>query len=263
MIKFLHDNAAPHFRTLSLYTRLFRQNRLRTLVFTCTVREAENLGRFLKSILTDLASWHASKSRFEKEAWGPHKDLPGFAKSLDADGKPRAFLDHDGPGKTPGFKSLLLMWHKSLNSALRDCLDGTEWMHIKNAMTVLKSVVEVFPAIDFQGLGFIKQLEAVATREKGAREDLSLTANAVLVQLKKRSKKWVMIQAFHMVRSTQVPRRQIPNTSQAEPGQVNGSPSTPRPNAAASKAMLNAGAPEFKPQSRARLVGLHDLGILN
>jgi THO complex subunit 2 len=213
MIKFLHDNAAPHFRTLSLYTRLFRQNRLRTLIFTCTVREAENLGRFLKSILADLASWHASKSRFEKEAWGPHKDLPGFAKSLDADGKPRAFLDHDGPGKTPGFKSLLLMWHKSLNSALRDCLDGTEWMHIKNAMTVLKSVVEVFPAIDFQGLGFIKQLEAVATREKGAREDLSLTANAVLVQLKKRSKKWVMIQAFHMVSPPQFPLRQIPNTS--------------------------------------------------
>jgi THO complex subunit 2 len=259
MIKFLHDNAAPHFRTLSLYTRLFRANRLRTLIFACTVREAENLGRFLKSILADLASWHANKSRFEKEAWGPHKDLPGFAKSLDTDGKPRAFLDHDG--KT-GFKTILLMWHKALNSALRDCLEGTEWMHIKNAMTILKSVVEVFPAIDFQGLGFIKQLETVATREKGAREDLSLTANAVLVQLKKRSKKWVMIQAFHMVCSTQILLCEIPNTSQAEQGQVNGNPSTPHSNAAASKA-LNASVPEFKPQSRARLVEPHSLGLLD
>lgn len=194
MIRFLHDNGPPNFRTLSLLGRIFRANRLRTLIFVSTVREAENLGRFLRLLLTDLARWHADSAVYEKEAWGPNANLPGFAKALDPDGKPKGFLDHDD-GKT-SFKAFLFTFHKNLNTALRECLEGTEWMHIRNAITVLKSVVEVFPAIDFMGRNFIKQLEAVTAREKGVREDLSLTGNAVLVQLKKRSSHWIMVQAF-------------------------------------------------------------------
>ena len=193
IIKFLHDNGAPNFRTLSLYGRIFRAHRLRSLIFTCSVREAENLGRFLRLVLADLARWHANAAVYEKEAWGQTKNLPGFAKALNNDGTPKGFLDHDG---TVGFRNVLLSWHKNLNTALRDCLEGTEWMHIRNAINVLKSVVEVFPAVDFMGNSFIKQLELIAKREKDVREDLSLTGNAVLVQLKKKSKSWVMVQAF-------------------------------------------------------------------
>ena len=47
----------------------------------------------------------------------------------------------------------------------------------------------------------MEQLEIIAAREKGTREDLSLTGNAVLVQLKKREPKWVMVQAFGHVGS--------------------------------------------------------------
>jgi len=194
MIKFLHDNGVPQFRTLSLYGNIFRANRLRSIIFTCTVREAENLGRFLRLALSDLSRWHADMALYEKEAWG--KNLPGFAKALDEDGKPKGFVAHDG---NKGFKSILFHWHKNLNTALRECLEGTEWMHIRNAITILKSVVEVFPAVDFMGNNFIKQLQAVTEREKSennGREDLLLTGNGVLVQLKKRSKKWVMVQAF-------------------------------------------------------------------
>jgi THO complex subunit 2 len=81
-------------------------------------------------------------------------------------------------------------------TAIRLCLEGVEWMHIRNAITILKSVLEVYPSIDFMGNHFIKQLEGIAKREKGVREDLSLTGNAVLVGLKKRSKSWIMVQAF-------------------------------------------------------------------
>lgn len=193
LIKLLHDNGVPHFRTLSLYGRIFRANRLRSLIFSCTIREAEQLGRFIRLVLTDLARWHADSTVYEKEAWGPGKNYPGFAKSLDSVGKPKALLEHDG---TPGFKNVCFGWQKALNTALRDCLDGVEWMHIRNAITILKSVVEVFPAVDFMGNSFIKQLETIAKREQKVREDLSLTANATLVQLKKRSKRWVMVQAY-------------------------------------------------------------------
>lgn len=197
MIKFLHDQGIPHFRTLSLYTRIFKSNRLRTLIFTCSVREAENLGRFLKLVLTDLQFWHNHAAIYELQAWGKTKSLPGFAKSMNSDGTPKGLLDYEGEeGNSVSFKNILLMWHKALNSALRECLEGSEWMHIRNAITVLKTVGEVFPMIDFMGHGFVKQLETIAAREKGHREDLSLTGNAVLVQLKKRMKSWVLVQAF-------------------------------------------------------------------
>ena len=194
MIKFMHEHATPNFRTLSLYSRIFKAFRLRSLIFTCTVREAENLGRFLRLVLVDLAQWHKDAAVYEREAWGPKKDRLGFVKSFDDEGKPTGFLEYDA--EKIGFKSILLNWHKALNTALRECLDGTEWMHIRNAITILKSTTDVFPAVDFMGAGFMKQLEVITNREKDTREDLSLTGNAVLVQLKKRQKTWVMVQAF-------------------------------------------------------------------
>ncbi|PBP16416.1 THO complex subunit 2 [Diplocarpon rosae] len=194
IIRFFHDNGVPYFRTLSLYIQIFKPNRLRAMMFTCTVREAENLGRFLKLILTDLSRWHADAAVYEKEAWGTGANLPGFAKALDENGRPKGFVSHEGDATT--FKSILFRMHKGLNTALRDCFEGSEWMHIRNAITVLKCVVQVFPAINFQGAKFLELLEGIALREKGVREDLALTGNAVFVQLKKREPKWMMIQAF-------------------------------------------------------------------
>ncbi|RDW64024.1 hypothetical protein BP5796_10526 [Coleophoma crateriformis] len=241
MIRFLHDNNTPNFRTLSVYIQIFKASRLRSLIFTCTVREAENLGRFLRSILTDLARWHGDQAIFEKEAWGTNKDLSGFAKAVDEDFKPKGLIEFES-GKT-GFRSILLSWHKNLNTALRDCLEGTEWMHIRNAISVLKQVCPVFPAVDFMGNNFIKQLEVVGKREKDVREDLSLTGNAVLVQLKKRSKSWIMVQAFA--------------SNLNEPGKMNGTAQKStlgQESTAASR--LKPTAPEFKPQSRSSSMGV-------
>jgi THO complex subunit 2 len=190
MIKFLHNNATPNFRTLALYVRLFRSNRLRSLIFSCTIREAENLGRFLKLILRDLSSWHASKTTYEKEALGTNRDLPGFAKSNIADGKPAGLLEFEE------FRRVFFTFHKNLNTALKSCLSWTEYMQIRNAITVLKAVVEYFPAIDFMGKYYKGALTMIAEREKDKRGDLSLTANSSLPDLKKRESRWVMPQAF-------------------------------------------------------------------
>ena len=96
MVKFLHENGVPYFRTLALYSQIFRANRLRAIIFACTVREAENLGRFLRLVLTDLSRWHADSAVFEKEAWGTGGNLPGFAKALDDNGKPKGLVFQDG-----------------------------------------------------------------------------------------------------------------------------------------------------------------------
>ncbi|ESZ99549.1 hypothetical protein SBOR_0114 [Sclerotinia borealis F-4128] len=239
MIKFLHDNGTPNFRTLSLYGRLFRSNRLRSMIFTCTVREAENLGRFLRLVLTDLARWHGDQAVYEKEAWGTSKNLPGFAKAIDADGTVKGLLEHDGK---VGFKNILYSWHQKLNGALRDCFEGTEWMHVRNAMTILKSVVDVFPAVNFMGNNFVKQLETIVIREKGAREDLSLAGNAILVQLKKKSKSWVMVQAFGYSLESPVQSNSSPASDASQQGTT-------------AKITLKPTAPEFKPQTGANSMG--------
>ncbi|KAK4163186.1 transcription factor/nuclear export subunit protein 2-domain-containing protein [Cladorrhinum sp. PSN259] len=205
LIKFLHEFATPNFKLSSLYDRLFNHNRLRAMIFTCTVREAEHLGRFLKHILGDLSKWHGDKIAYEKEALGlkevdKTRHYLGFASAFDSDGKPTEFIEHDQ------YKELLFKWHKELNSALRTCLNGTEWMHIRNAITVLKCVIDYFPAINFMADKFLEQLKTITEREtasknapeseQGHRVDLSVTAQTAYSELQKRKSKWILVQAF-------------------------------------------------------------------
>ena len=201
----------------------------------------------MKSILGDLAKWHSSKAIYEKEAWGAQKDLPGFAKSMGPDGKALNLLDYEE------FRRILFMWHKNLNNALKTCLAGDEWMHLRNAITVLKGVVDHFPALEFMGTQFMKTLEQVSKREKDNRDDLSLLASASLPELNKRKSKWVMPQAFAvnivsihyrlstldllLTRSTQAG----PDTAQAN-GKASSATSE-------TKTVLKATAPEFRPSS--------------
>ncbi|EGX88169.1 tho2 protein [Cordyceps militaris CM01] len=214
-VKLLHDNNAAGFKLMSLYNRLFNANRLRTLIFTCSVREAEYLGRFLKLILQDLSKWHKNdpvpgaknakdqklRGAYETEGIGSRENgRRGFALTTDDDGKPVTFVEH------AQFRDLLFGWHKNLNSALKSCLGGSEWMHIRNALTVLKSVVDFFPAIDFMASQFSAQLQKITQQEAvpktspenehGGRVDLSVAAQGALSELQRRKSKWVLVQVF-------------------------------------------------------------------
>ncbi|KHN99821.1 tho2 protein [Metarhizium album ARSEF 1941] len=217
-IKALHEWNAPAFKLMSLYDRLFNANRLRSLIFTCTVREAEYFGRFLKLILEDLSRWHKNDpivgdrdnkgakdiptlGTYDKEGKGlteqPHF---GFSLTVNHDGKPETFVGH------AQFRDLLFRWHKNLNMALKNCLGGSEWMHIRNGITVLKTVLDFFPAIDFMATQFITQLQNITKREatakispdceEGGRVDLSVAAQGAMSELQRRKSKWVMVQAF-------------------------------------------------------------------
>lgn len=216
-IKSLHEWNAPGFNLMSLYGRLFNANRLRSLIFTATVMEAEYLGRFLQLVLGDLSKWHKNApvlnedgrpsrdqprlGAYEKEGKGP-KDQPhlGFALTFDENGKPLTFVEH------AEFKDLLFRWHKNLNMALRSCLEGAEWMHIRNAINVLKAVLDFFPAVDFMATKFLALLQNISKQEMapkqspdsefGGRVDLAVAAQGAMSELQRRKTKWVMVQAF-------------------------------------------------------------------
>lgn len=193
MLKYLHSSGATNFRTMGVFDQLFREKRLSSMMFICTARESECFGRFLNEVLRDLSRWHADKVLFEKEAFGPKKDLPGFSKKMANDKTILSFWDYEE------FRRVLLKWHRNLNSAIKTCVSSGEYMHIRNAINILNNVHRHFPAVNWMGQG---QLTSIAELSKSeTREDLKIAATSLLGALKKREKDWVLPQAFNLVGS--------------------------------------------------------------
>ncbi|KAL4768331.1 transcription factor/nuclear export subunit protein 2-domain-containing protein [Aspergillus nidulans var. acristatus] len=230
MLKFLHAAGAPNFRTVGLLDQLFREQRLTALIFQSTSREADNLGRFLNEVLRDLGRWHADKTVYEKEAFGTKRDLPGFAMNVDPEGKPTTFLDYED------FRRLLYKWHRLISSALKICLNGGEYMHIRNAISVLKAIVQNFPAVNWIGRDMHTSVNNLSQNDE--RDDVKIPAASLIGDLNRREKKWMLPQAF-MITNQPVPSKGSQVTGRATPSRPNSTTPTP----------FNAAAPEFKPSS--------------
>ncbi|CRK42399.1 hypothetical protein BN1723_000808 [Verticillium longisporum] len=227
LIKYIHELSCPNFRLMALYDRLFKANRLRGMLFTCTVQEGVYLGHFFHLILRELNKWHKSSADYEKEAIGKSKrsgGYLGFATAFDEEGHPTSHLDH------AEFQDVLYGWHKNINLALKACLSGTEWTHIRNAISFLTEAHEDFPAVTFMGTQLQSQLKTIVAREKNLRGDLWLTAQRVLGNMAKMEKTWIAPQAFRTNLSTQ-------SAAQANEDEQ----------ASSSGGSLRATAPEFRP----------------
>ena len=224
MVKLLSTNGTPNFRTLGFYDLIFKQDRLTSLIFTSTSKEADNLGRFLNEILRDLGRWHKDKTVFEREAYGSKRTLPGFAMQLDPAGKPTIFLSYED------FRRILAKWHGMVFGAMQNCLSSTEYMHIRNAISVLRSISQHFPVISFHGTSLQKIITSLSTSDM---EDVVVSSKAVMGALTRREKSWMLIQAFR----------------KGQEKSTNGEKAS-TPDAAAQKrseSTLNAAADDFKP----------------
>ena len=230
MLKILHENGTPGFSTMHLLNQLFKKHGLAAFLFQCTAVEAQHFGRFLCEILKLLQHWHAAQLNYEKEGLGGKQKLPGFAKKADGDGEPADFVSYED------FRRLLFNWHSFLTGALQICFESEEYMHIRNGIIVLRSVVNVFPALNFHGTNMVKQIGKIS--EKESREDLKLAATSLLGFLKSREKKWIMPQAFRLNDPAKDPTKGI-----SRPGST-GSDAPPRSSVTPK---LDVSAPESKP----------------
>lgn len=185
-VKFLHGAGTPNFRTLGFYDLLFKPARLTSLIFICTSKESDNLGRFLNEILKDLGRWHAAKQTYEREGWGIKKNLPGFALKVEA-GKVVSLLDYES------FRRVLYKWHSNLFHALVKCLTSPEYMHVRNAISVLRAVSTVLPAVNSHGIGLQKAVDKLGESDK---EDLKVSSQALLGALHRREKLWMTPSKF-------------------------------------------------------------------
>ena len=254
MFKFLHSSGTTNFRTLGFLDHLFREKRLTSMLYLCSAKEAENLGRFLFEILRDLSRWHANKVLFEKEAYGNTKyKLKGFCTKISPDDSNDVYMGYED------FRRILLKWHINLNKALKTCFTSGEYMHIRNAINVLLAIVDYFPIVNWMGRA---QAECTAElmRPEEEREDLRLAASSLNGNIRNREKKWVLPQAFSLVSTTESSQayKKDPHNLQTEPG-TNGAslarpgsakPSTPQREGDGIR-QLNPKAPDFQPAPQA------------
>jgi THO complex subunit 2 len=191
MLTFLHTSGATNFRTMGVLDQFFKEKRLTSMMFLCTAKEAENIGRFLNEMLRYLSRWHINKKDYEKEAFGVKKDLPGFTKRMGSDKSQYAFLEYED------FRRLLLKWHRNLSFAIKVCIGSGEYMHIRNAVNVLNNINQHFPAVNWMGKGLLDSITELNKSE--SREDLKVAAMSLMGALKRREKDWVLPQAFSLV----------------------------------------------------------------
>ncbi|KAF2744267.1 hypothetical protein M011DRAFT_449780 [Sporormia fimetaria CBS 119925] len=236
MLRYMHEIGVPGFRTMKILDRLFRQKLLSNIIFMCTEREATNLGRFLNDILKELNVWHADQSVYTKSAHGPKKTLPGFGRAFNPDRTPSAFVDFED------FRRVLFKWHKEILKALEVCLQSDEYMHIRNAINVLKAISPSFPRVDTMGDRMYQLVQTIS--ENDSRDDLKLAAMSVSGDIKKGEKHRKSADAFR------IDHKAAKAASAPAPARADGRPSgTPQPQEAAAR--LNATAPEFKPTTAA------------
>lgn len=187
ILKHLHSTGAKDFRTVRVFDELFNTRRMTSIFFLCTSREAENMGRFYNEVIKDLGRWHADKVVFEREAHGVNKNLLGFRQN-DTD---ETLVDYEA------FRNILQKWHMNFHTTLKACFTGGEYMHIRNAIIILKAVALNFPVINWMGQNQVSLMTELSKSE--SREDLKLAAMSLLGNLKRREKEWVLPQAFSLV----------------------------------------------------------------
>lgn len=113
-------------------------------------------------------------------------------------------------------------------------------MHILNAISVLKAVVQHFPAVNWIGRDMLTCVNNLSKNDE--RDDVKIPAASLIGDLNRREKKWMLPQAFNLVKAA--PGSEQSKSGSQPPGDGKGDASQRRSGTPNS---LNASASEFKP----------------
>ncbi|KAG6378421.1 transcription factor/nuclear export subunit protein 2-domain-containing protein [Boletus reticuloceps] len=218
IIKVVHTQGTLGFPTLMCYDKLLGDH-VKTVIFSCSEYEAKNYGRFLLGVLTDLWKWVQDEQSFAQDnrakIGGRTVCLPGF--------QPR-WTNKDLVNIVPedllswsGFKQILRKWHRKLGRSLCNCIETGEFMHVYNAIIVLKEILPVFPlaAVGEYGPVIDNIIDKLVEGEE--RGDLKILSRAYSAALKKRESQWTV--------------------SRPTPPKLNGGAMSPKPASSASLAL--------------------------
>jgi THO complex subunit 2 len=200
MLMFMHSSGVPGFRLSKFLDHLFKPNKLTSIISMYTEGESLAFGRFLGDILRELQFWHENKDdAFVKNALGPGKDLPGFGFSYNADRKATTFLTYDQ------FCMVLFKWHRSLTTALKNCLESGSYMQMRNAINVLHALGTNFPKVTTLGNELLQLIEDLTRTEE--RDDLKKSLESITAPVSKNVKTSQEEHVFRNVSTTYLLRR--------------------------------------------------------
>ncbi|KAK9763193.1 THO2 plays a role in transcriptional elongation, variant 2, partial [Basidiobolus ranarum] len=194
-IKLMHSIGTANFSSLTLYDRILSD--IACAIFSCTEKEANFYGIFLRETLSIISAWHGEKTLYDKEGRGD--GLPGFQKKWGLG--PRQYL----AGKVPNedlldyedYRHVVYKWHIKLHRAFVTCLESHEYMQTRNAILVLTKIDEFFPVIRKIGLSVEKSVGKIVETEK--KEDLKILTIGYQAKLSKRKPNWLSNEQFHYV----------------------------------------------------------------
>ncbi|KAF9647035.1 hypothetical protein BDM02DRAFT_2819645 [Thelephora ganbajun] len=191
-VRVMHLQGTPGFWTLTCYDRLLGDH-VKNIVFSCSEYEARNYGRFLLGLLTDLLKWHQDEQQYLQDnrvkGAGKAAYLPGL--QLRWTNKPTVAISD--LAKWSEVQQFNRKCHRKLAKALIDCIETGEFMHVYNAIIVLKEVLPVFPvaaASGTAGYSLVTVLDRLLEKEE--RGDLKILARAYHASLKKRESIWAI-----------------------------------------------------------------------
>ncbi len=179
-LKIMHTSKVPQFSVLAVYDKLFGPH-MATTIFTCTEREAENLGRFMAEVLSNLFEWQSTESAYQKDSLR-RKWSEDHQKSAE-DMLPYA-----------EFKSVWYKWHRQIWNAIKTCMESQEYMHIRNGLIILERISTSFPIFVWIGANIRRAVAAVADGER--REDLRIRALGYTALLNKQEPNWGHLEKF-------------------------------------------------------------------
>jgi THO complex subunit 2 len=161
------------------------------------------IARCLKAILVDLDAWYKDQKKYEQEGLGMSSD-PG---STSAQLPGMMYRPHTGGEfKHMPWTAFRIFNMTRLHSALfrvcgrlymrddarltriqaiKSCWQQTDFMHIKNGITVALQVLPIFPLLDDHGHGLFEVMEELEKRTD-LTPDLKQGCRAYMVQLQKR-----------------------------------------------------------------------------
>ncbi|KAK7060210.1 THO2 plays a role in transcriptional elongation [Paramarasmius palmivorus] len=187
-VKVMHTQGTPGFYTLACYDKLLGDP-VKVILFSCSEYEARNYGRFLLGILTDLSKWHQDEQAYIQD----NRSKVGGKVVLHAglQLKYQLPMPPENQLKWKDFRTVLRKWHKKLANAFTESIQTREYMHVYNAIIVLKEILPVFPVSAVYQDGGL-QLDRAMDQfiEKEERGDLKILGRAYSASLKKRENLW-------------------------------------------------------------------------
>ncbi|KAM6495643.1 Transcription factor/nuclear export subunit protein 2 domain containing protein [Amanita muscaria] len=190
-IKVMHTQGTPGFHTLMCYDKLLGDH-VKVVLFSCSEYEARNYGRFLLGILTDLHKWNLDEQLYSQDnrtkVGGKTIHHPGFQRVWSYNNP----VPVDNVLKWVAFQQILRKWHRKLGKCFIECIQTGEFMHVYNAIIVLKEVLPVFPLASVTDTGGAIDAAMDKLLETEERGDLKILGRAYSASLKKRESLWAL-----------------------------------------------------------------------